>query len=248
MGNLLKGEALYLVSTNKLRKNNQKPIKINKKMKKISKIGKIKANIKSKKNLENLPTQGINNNKVINNNFNINLIKINVKKTKKINLISLNHNLNNYTFEEAIRNDRRALCEIFFIFLLSKQEAFHAFLYKSPLESFPLRVCLLIFILSSDLFLNAFLYLDDKISKKYRYLKNLFLFTFNNNISIILLSTLIVLVLINFFTNLSNSINNIRDIFKNEEQKIKKDKKYKVTEKRKKEIFTERKGKKIKTI
>jgi hypothetical protein len=133
----------------------------------------------------------------------------------------------------------RSICAIFYIFLLSKQAAFHAFLFKSPLESFPLRLCLFIFIISSDLALNAFFYLDDKISKKYRYAKNLFLFTFNNNLTIILLSTFLGFLLLTFFTNLSNSTNKIRDIFLNEEEKMKKNKKYNVSEKRKKEIFEE---------
>jgi hypothetical protein len=133
----------------------------------------------------------------------------------------------------------RSICAIFYIFLLSKQAAFHAFLYRSPLESFPMSVCLLIFIISSDLALNAIFYLDDKISKKYKYAQNLFLFTFNNNLTIILLSTLIGFVIMTLFTNLSNSTNSIRDVFRTEEQKLKKNKKYKVTEKRKKEILEE---------
>ena len=41
------------------------------------------------------------------------------------------------------------------------------------------------------------------------------------------------------FTNLSNSTNNIRDILLKEEEKIRINKKYKVTEKRKKEILDE---------
>ena len=108
--------------------------------------------------------------------------------------------LNNYTFEEAIKYDMRSICAIFYIFLLSKQAAFHAFLYRSPLESFHLRFCLLIFIISSDLALNAFFYLDDKISKKYQEAPNLFLFAFNNNITIILLSTLIGFIFMTLFT------------------------------------------------
>ena len=133
----------------------------------------------------------------------------------------------------------RSICSIFYIFLLSKQAFFHAFLFRSPLESFHLRFCFLLFILSSDLALNAIFYLDDKISAKYKYAKNLFLFTFSNNLTIILLSTLIGFIFMTFFTNLSNSINNLRDIFRNEEHKLKSNKKYKITDKRKKEIVNE---------
>ena len=175
------------------------------------------------------------------NLFNFNLININLNDKKINEYIPKNslQILNNYTYEEAIKYDMRSICAIFYIFLLSKQAAFHAFLFKSPLESFPLRLCLFIFIISSDLALNAFFYLDDKISKKYRYAKNLFLFTFNNNLTIILLSTFLGFLLLTFFTNLSNSTNKIRDIFLNEEEKMKKNKKYNVSEKRKKEIFEE---------
>ena len=81
--------------------------------------------------------------------------------------------------------------------------------------------------------------MDDIISKKYKYAINLFLFTFNNNITIILLSTLIGFIFMTLFTNLSNSINDIRDIFRKEEDKLKQNKKYIVTEKRKKEILGE---------
>ena len=61
----------------------------------------------------------------------------------------------------------RSICIIFYIFLLSKQALFHTFLFKSILELFPLSFCLFIFIFYSDLALNAFFYLDDKISKNY---------------------------------------------------------------------------------
>ena len=147
--------------------------------------------------------------------------------------------LNNYTFEEAIKYDHRSLCEVFFIYMLSKQVIFHAFFFKSPLELFSLRLCLLFFIFSCDLALNAFFYFNDNISKKYKYAKSLFLFTFNNNLTVILLSTFVGFVLLTLFIKLSNSTFALREIFRNEEEKMKKDNKYKVTEKRKMEIKNE---------
>ena len=133
----------------------------------------------------------------------------------------------------------RTICVIFYIFLLSKEAAFHAFLYRSPLELFPLRFSLFLFIIANDLALNSFFYFEDKISEKYNYTKNLFLFTFNNNLTIIILSTVIGLIIITVFINLSNSSNAIRKIFLEEERKINKDKNYFVTEGRKKEIIEE---------
>ena len=87
--------------------------------------------------------------------------------------------------------------------------------------------------------LNAFFYLDDTISKKYKNVQGLFLFTFNNNITIILLSTFIGFLFMTLFTNLSNSTSALKDVFKKEEEKIMKNKRYKISDKRKKEILVE---------
>ena len=175
-----------------------------------------------------------------NNIFNFNIININIKNKKRTyRPQDSNKILNNYSFEEAIKYDFRSICLIYYIILLSKQAVFHAFLFNSPLEIFPLRFCLFIFIYSSDLALNALFYLDDKISEKYYYTKGLFLFAFSNNITVILLSTLVGFLFMTLFTNLSNSTNEIRDVFRNEEEKLMKNKKYTVTDKRKKEILNE---------
>ena len=169
------------------------------------------------------------------------LITINLNKINNNDYIPKNSYriLNNYSFEEAIKYDLRSLCEIFFIYLLSKQAIFHAFFFKSPLSLFSLRLCLLLFIFSCDLALNAFFYFNDNISKKYRNASSLFLFTFNNNITVILLSTFVGFVLLTLFIKLSNSTFAMREIFRNEEEKIKKNKNYKVTNKRKIEIKNE---------
>ena len=200
---------------------------------------------KKKKNKNNsiAPTQGdfpdekqTNHN---NNLINLSLINININNPTLKKITGSNHVLNVYTFEEAIKYDMRSLFRIYYIYLLAKQAIFHAFLFKSPLELFPLRLCLLIFITSSDLALNALFYFDDKISEKYRYAKGLFLFAFSNNITVILLSTAIGFIFLTLFTKLSNSTNSIRKVFKEEEKKLKNNKKYKVTEDRKNEILKE---------
>ena len=54
--------------------------------------------------------------------------------------------------------------------------------------------------------------------------------------TVILLSTLVGFILLTLFTNLSNATKAVRDVFKNEEKKIRKNKNYKVTSQRKKEI------------
>ena len=173
------------------------------------------------------------------NNINLHLIKINLNRRDITSIKSSNYILNIYTFDEAIEYDSRSLFRIFYIYILTKQAFFHAFLFKSPLSLFPLRLCLLIFIVSSDLALNAIFYFDNKISEKYRIAGSLFLFAFSNNLIVIFLSTLIGFVLLTLFTKLSNATNAIREVFKIEEEKLKNDKNYKVTYIRKEEIKNE---------
>ena len=59
--------------------------------------------------------------------------------------------------------------------------------------------------LSCDLALNALFYFNDNISKKYQYSKSLFLFTFSNNITIIIYSTLLSFFLITIMKKLTHS-------------------------------------------
>ncbi len=194
---------------------------------------------------ENIVTQNNDNNITLNDNLkndnNLNFISINLNLSRKKKYVPQDSyiTLYNYTMEESFKYDRRQLCEIFYIFLLSKQAIFHAFLYRSPLVVFPLRLCLLFFIISSDFALNAFFYFNDNISEKYKNTKNIIAFTFTTNITVILLSTVVGFIFLTLFTKLSNSTKAIRDVFKNEEEKLKKNKKYIVTDKRKVEIQIE---------
>ena len=219
---------------------------INKTLTKNKKINKcnITQNISNSNYIINiLPTKEDKKNKNLkkteNNILNFNIININLNNGRNYYPKDSNQILYNYTFEEAIKYDLRSVCLIYYIFLLSKQAIFHAFLFKSPLEIIYLRLCLLIFIYSSDLALNAFFYLDDKISEKYHYTKGLFLFAFSNNITVILLSTLVGFLFMTLFTNLSNLTLEIKNIFRKEEEKLIKNKKYFVNDKRKKEILNE---------
>ena len=195
------------------------------------------------KNISILPTSGekrIEKKKNLNafNLINIDL-NLNLSKNKKYIPPDSHVILNNYTFEEAVKYDKRQLCVIFYIFALNKQVYFHTFLYRSPLELFSLRLCLMIFITLSDLALNALFYFNENISKKYKKSKNLFLFALSDNIIVIFLSTFVGFILLTFLAKLSNSTNAIREVFLKEEEKMKKDKKYKVTQKVKSEIILE---------
>ena len=223
-------------NSSKIKKTN------NKKVKQIS------SKNKKNKNITFLETQnlqqGNNNQEIEEKNKNLTKyslinIDLNISRNKNYTPPSSHIILNNYTFEEAVKYDLRQTCVIFYIFILSKQIFFHTFLFNSPLELFSLRLCLFLFIISSDLALNALFYFNNNISKKYRHSKNLFLFAFSDNVIIIFLSTFVGFILLTFLAKLSNSTNAIRDVFKKEEEKMKKDHKYKVTLQRKREILFE---------
>ena len=195
----------------------------------------------SKKKLNKKEKKADDKNKEEEDIFKINLININVDDLNKKDYIpkESEHVLNIYEFNEAIKYDKRGLFLIYYIFLLSKQVILHAFLYNSPLEPLPLRLSILKFILGCDLALNAFFYTDDKISQKHNSNKNIIVFAFTNNFIVILLAILIGYVLLIFISNLNNCTSEIRKIFRDEENKIKNDKKYYVSLQRKKEIIIE---------
>ena len=234
----------------KTKKNNiSNPNKNKSKLIKIIKTKKTKSNLPTTKKINSrLQSNKIKTTKIIkklnlthkvNENNNFGIIKINLNDIKNYIPHNSNQSLHNYTFKEAIKYDKRNVFRITYIYLLAKQIIFRTFFNKSPLELFPLRFNLFIFMLSSDLALNALFYFNDNISKKYHYAKNLFLFTFSNNITIIIYSTLISYFLITLLNKLSNSTNAIRTVFEREEEKIRKNKEYKLDSKTKDKIYSE---------
>ena len=178
---------------------------------------------------------------VQNNNFHLNLININVNEVKKKTYIPniSEQILNIYSFKEAIEYDKRSFFTIYYIFLIAKQVIMHAVFFRSPIEPLPIRLSLLKFMLGCDLALNAIFYTDDKVSEKYNSTKSAITFAFTNNLSVLLLSTLIGYVMFIFLANLNNSTNQIRNLFKEEEDKLKSNPKYTVSLLRKKEIVCE---------
>ena len=157
------------------------------------------------------------------------LILMNAKNSKKyIPLISY-YNLDNYSYDEAIIYENRTFWRLFFIYLMSKESILNTFYYKQPLELMPLRILIFIFNNSCDIALNSLFYLSDNISDKYHYEgKNALLFSMINNIVISLFSTIISFLLIYFSQSLVQSTDKITQLFRDEEDLLKSDKKYKV--------------------
>ena len=167
-------------------------------------------------------------------------MKVDLEQTEKEEIPKeSNKILNNYSYEEALKYDKRSIFRIFYIFLLSKDIVIHFFLLKSPFDSISVLAVILIFITSNDLFFNIVVYTNKNISKRFKTKEDIVPFTLNNNMPYVFCSLFIVYVIIILVRLLFNLSNNIREIFQKEEEKIKKDKSYKVSNERKTEILNE---------
>ena len=166
------------------------------------------------------------------------LIQINANNSLNFKPYESKYILNIYNYEDAIKYDKRSFWRIYYISLLHKQNFLNIFLLKSPLEIQSLRISLFIFNCSCDFALNALFYFNQKISEKYHYKGDyLLLYTLGNNILITIISsssTILLSLLLNFLTN---SKEEIKNIFLEEENKLKMDKNYKVKNDTKRQIY-----------
>ena len=137
------------------------------------------------------------------------------------------YNLYNDDYEEAKLYEKRNFLKILCIMLILKEKIINTFCFKSPLELQSLRICLLIFIYSSNFALNTIFYFSDKISDKYHYKNNnLIIFTIINNLSISLISTLLSTIMITFLRVMTNSRYKMEKIFREQEKKMRLNKNY----------------------
>ena len=167
-----------------------------------------------------------------------NLIQINANNSSNNIPPESKYFLDNYDYEEAIKYDKRTFCRIYNICILTKENMLNIILVKSPLELQSLRICLLIFAYSCDFSFNTVFYFNSNISDKYYYNgNNKFFFTMFNNISISIISTFVSLGLGVFFKVLTNSKDDIEDLFRNEERKMRENNKYIVNFSKRKQIL-----------
>jgi hypothetical protein len=169
-----------------------------------------------------------------------NLIHVNAENNPTNRPLDSKFILDNFEYETAVKYDKRSFFRIYFICLLSKENILNTFFFKSPLEIPAIRLCLFIFNYSCDLALNAFFYLNQKISDRYHYRgENLFFYSIVNNLTISITSTLCSFLLFNLLSVLTNSKDEIVSIFRKEEEKMRNDKNFKITLKTKNEIIKE---------
>ena len=157
------------------------------------------------------------------------LIQINSNNEKNNKPPESKFILDNYNYESAIKYDNRDFWRIFYIILLSKENILNTFCFKSPLEIKSLKYSLFIFSYSSDFALNALFYFNQNISDKYHYKgENLYWFSLLNNLIISIFSTLVSYLLVRILGVLTNSKDSIETLFRNQEELLRENKKYKV--------------------
>ena len=203
---------------------------------------------------KNISINNINILTTINSNR-LNITSTNEKKEKKcgmllyniINVDTRNHlkkrqinkfDLEYYNFPEAVKNEKKQFCELFYVSFILKEKIINTFLFKSPLEVQVLRICLLIFIYSCNFAFNTLFYFSDKISDKYHYKNdNVLFYILINNISICVISTLLSNLIVSLLNFLINSKNEMLKDIRVEEMKMRNSKKYFIKKLRKKNIY-----------
>ena len=124
------------------------------------------------------------------------------------------YDLDIYTYEEALKYEKRTFIRIYYICLLSKERILNAFIFESKIKIKSLRISMFIFNNACDFALNAFFYTNEKISDKYHYNgDNLIWFTLLNNIIISISSAFFSSILVILFNILTHSKNAIKDLF-----------------------------------
>ena len=166
------------------------------------------------------------------------LIQIDANNLTNIEPPNSNSILNNYDYETAIKYEKRFFFRIFYICLLSKQSIINLLLFKNPINLKILKLCLFIFNFSCDLAFNTIFYSNQNISEKYHFEgDNLIYFSFVNNIVKTISSSITSLVLIHLFKFFIDSRNKFENIFREEEKKMRKNRKYKVNRETKSKIL-----------
>ena len=180
--------------------------------------------------------------KIDNNNIKVEnqyfMIQINANNSKNNKPPESRLYLTNYDFEEALQYDKRTFWGIYYICLLAKENILNMIYIKSPLELNSLRLCVLVFMYSCDLTFNTLFYFNSNISDRYHYEgKSLFWFSLLNNIAITIISSILSFLLSITLNSLTNSKEDIEEIFRKEEKKMRKDSKYIVSKITKREIM-----------
>ena len=113
------------------------------------------------------------------------------KEKKKSKRIFENDELNNMSFENAIKYDKRKFCEYYWNQLKEKQSIINTFFTYTPMRPFSIKVIVFIFSISVIFALNCLFITESYISGKYTTTKNLgFAYILSNAINRIFYSVI----------------------------------------------------------
>ena len=162
------------------------------------------------------------------------MIKIDAKNTVNYSSYESKYFLDNFDYEDAIIYDKRNFWRIYLICFFAKENIINTFFIYSPLDLKSIKLCNFIFIYSCDFALNTIFYFNQKISDKYYYKGNdIFWFNLLNNLTISFISFIISFVIVAIFDLFTNSKDNIEEVFREKEKKMKYNKNYKINKKTK---------------
>ena len=201
------------IEENKDNKNNKVSVK-----KKIIKVKKKISNLITSNKKSSL-AESINSNYFLNIDDknsciqNINLDKSRTKKSQNINKINyIDYDLNNFSYEEALKNDKRSFLQYYISLISSKHLLFFSFYPLKDYNSQYLKICFFFNSFGLFYFINSLFFTDSTMHKIY---EDKGIFNFIYLFPIMIYSSIISSIINLIVRNLCLSENNIRKI-KNE--------------------------------
>ena len=197
-----------------------KKIKLNKKKKERNKIKKSNINKKEKADIDDdIINTDINNNNIITDNTEKNKPddaskKVVHKKLTKV-LKYDEEEMNDFSFELALKNDKRTYCQLYYSLIKTKHEFFYTFIYNKGYNSKIIKIDLYLFGFAINYAVNGLFFNDDTMHDVY---ENKGQFDISYQLPIIVYSSLISMLLGGLVQMLGSSSDAIID-FKQSEEK-----------------------------
>jgi hypothetical protein len=119
--------------------------------------------------------------------------------------------INNVPYRQALRIDKRSICQIFISVFINEIGFLSLFLYRNPYSHLSLTISIYLFELLLDLTMNCFLYTDDVVSEKYHNNGELSMIT---SLSLSFISNIISSIIVFIISKLTNYVDIIEAIIK----------------------------------
>ena len=124
--------------------------------------------------------------------------------------------INGVPFRQALRIDKRSICQILVSVFINEIGFLNLFLYRNPYSHLSLSISIYLFELLLDLTMNCFLYTDDVVSEKYHNNGELSMLT---SLSLSFISNIISSIIVFIISKLTNYVDIIEAIIKDVKNK-----------------------------